>query len=444
MRKPEIMSMIMAVTAALAFSPITADAQIMGLLSLDRLSLLDTQGTGARPLAMGGAYTGVSDDAFALLYNPAGLTQIEDREISFGIHHRQAGIEGIYDGLRTSTDNSNTSFGHLAMVQPISSYDNNIVFGLGVFRAGSSDVEYIRNAIRPDLGGTLGNSLLQSGSIYQYRFGLGAELTPRISVGATLVLWNESVDLKENVSFQASGSDSSYNYTDDVSTDLDGVSLEFGIMMWVTDFVKAGVTMSTPSKLYYDGDASDSYAGTFPDGTPWTTDDGYYYVEDEFTLPMKFTGGLSVEVDNLILAADVTYSDFSQTEYNDLGLVHDTEPERDVLESVFGYSAGAEFTVPGTTVSLRGGYANMPLRLKGMDEMTYIIDEPDEWELRTEYDFFKIKDDRQFFTFGIGGIVDDVLALDFALTYGKFERETQFFTDKRDFTEVIVSGSYRF
>lgn len=432
------------IAAILAFSPAIVNAQIIGLLSLDRLSLLDVRGTGARPLSMGGAYTAVSDDAFAVFYNPAGLTQIGDRELSFGIHHAQSGIENTYEGIRASTDNSSTSFGHLAMVQPVSSYGNNVVFGLGVFRAATSDIEYVRNAVRPDLGGTLANSLLQSGSIYQYRFALGAELTPRISAGATLVLWNESLDLKESISLQAAGSDSSYAYSDDVSADLDGVSLEFGIMLWVTDFIKAGVTMATPAKLYFDGDGDDSFTGTFPDGTPWTTDDQSYYVEDEFTLPMKFAGGLAMEVENLLLAVDLSYSDYAQTEYNDLRLVDETEPQRDVLESVFGFCAGAEFTVPGTAVSLRGGYASMPLVLKGMEEMTYVIDEPDNWGLATEYEFFKIRDDRRFYTFGIGGIIDEALALDLALTYGKFERETRFLTEKRDFTEIIVSGSYRF
>ena len=39
-------------------------------------------GIGARATAMGGAFTGLADDATALYWNPAGLTQIEGREFS--------------------------------------------------------------------------------------------------------------------------------------------------------------------------------------------------------------------------------------------------------------------------------------------------------------------------------------------------------------------------
>ncbi|UCD15014.1 MAG: hypothetical protein JSV34_04635 [Candidatus Omnitrophota bacterium] len=38
---------------------------------------------GARPLAMGGAFVGVADDANATYWNPAGLTQLEDIELTY-------------------------------------------------------------------------------------------------------------------------------------------------------------------------------------------------------------------------------------------------------------------------------------------------------------------------------------------------------------------------
>ena len=394
-----------------------AEAQILGLLSLERLSLLDAGGTGGRPMAMGSAYTAVSDDAFALLYNPAGPIQIEDREISFGIHHRQVEIDGVYDSYRAATDNSYTSFGHIAYINPLDSYYANAVFGIGVFRVASSDLEYIRNDSRSDLEGTIMNSFKQSGTIYQYRIGWGIELTPKIAVGANLVLWNSSVDFNETVDYTHGASDSSYTLSDNGSADLDGVSLELGVMLWLSDHVKAGLTLSTPAKLYYDGEGGNSYAGTFPDGYGWSTDDEYYYIEDEFSIPMKFTGGISFSAGDLLLAADLTWCDFSQVEYNNLNLSSELDPMRDVIESSFSYSIGGEFTVPGTTMSIRGGYSWMPLAMQGMDELTYVIDTPSEWGIITEYDFVTIEDDRQFFSLGIGGIVDDVLALDLGLRY---------------------------
>ncbi|MEK9137373.1 MAG: hypothetical protein AAB393_09635, partial [Bacteroidota bacterium] len=42
---------------------------------------------GARSLGMGGAYTGVANDYSALFWNPAGLTQLQHGEFSFGLSH---------------------------------------------------------------------------------------------------------------------------------------------------------------------------------------------------------------------------------------------------------------------------------------------------------------------------------------------------------------------
>ena len=47
-------------------------------------TFIDGLGVGARPMAMGSAYTAVSDDLMAIYYNPAGLAQIERHEILLG------------------------------------------------------------------------------------------------------------------------------------------------------------------------------------------------------------------------------------------------------------------------------------------------------------------------------------------------------------------------
>jgi len=46
-------------------------------------SLMETRGLGARAIAMGGAYTAVSDDVSACYYNPAGLAQIHGNQARF-------------------------------------------------------------------------------------------------------------------------------------------------------------------------------------------------------------------------------------------------------------------------------------------------------------------------------------------------------------------------
>ncbi|MBN2185510.1 MAG: hypothetical protein JW746_09295 [Candidatus Krumholzibacteriota bacterium] len=424
--------------------PVEAGSQVIGMLTIERLSLLDTYRTGARPFAMGGAYTAVSDDAFALLFNPAGLTQVEKSEITFGIQHLKLDIDNEYETWNSGSSNSYTSFGHLAMTTPAGSYGRNIVIGFGVFRVGSSDIEYIRKGLRPDLDGMIENIFLQSGSIYQYRFGIGAELVDNISVGATIVLWDESVKFTETLRFNETGTDSSYLYIDDSSAELDGISMEFGIMMWLNRYVRAGLTFSTPAALSYSGSGNDHYEGTFQDGTGWNTASEAFLTEDDLTLPMQFRGGLSFQSGYFLAAADISYCDYSQTKFNDLKLIDMDYPGNSILREVVNYNIGAEFTFPSAPLKLRAGYSYMPLKLQAMDELTYVIDTVDEWGLVTEYDYFDVNDERQFFTFGIGGIVDEVLILDLGLAFGSYERETRYLREKRDIMEIAITAGYRF
>lgn len=52
-------------------------------------------GTGARPAAMGGAYTALADDVNALSYNPGGLAQVKSREL--GATHAEWLLDTTFD-----------------------------------------------------------------------------------------------------------------------------------------------------------------------------------------------------------------------------------------------------------------------------------------------------------------------------------------------------------
>jgi len=65
--------------AAVCFSLIASLLNAAGTTSATFLKL----GVGARPVAMGSAFTGISDDVNAVLWNPGGLVNIEKKEFSF-------------------------------------------------------------------------------------------------------------------------------------------------------------------------------------------------------------------------------------------------------------------------------------------------------------------------------------------------------------------------
>jgi long-subunit fatty acid transport protein len=427
----------------LAGIPAASKAQTMAVLTLERLSTLDTWGTGAKAWGMGGAYVSISDDALGLIYNPAGIARSNGKEISFGMHQLWQDVDENYDGTTSSTSGSYTAFGHIAAIFPYETYTTDLKFGFGIFRVGSSNLEYIKDAQRTDLDGEVRNVFLQTGSIYHYKFAVAGNLTRNISIGGTFVIWDESPNFTEEISYSGPG-DSSYVFTDNVTADLDGVSFEFGVLARLSTFFHAGLVFSTPAWITYQGSGSEYYDGTYQDGDEWTTEPYAFYGEEKYTLPMNFKMGTSLQAENLVVALDLSYADYRQTEYNGQKIYYENDPTIDVMKQVWSYRAGAELTIPWTTLSVRAGYMYLPMPYKGMEELTYVVEDQNQFWLNTEWDFATIKEDRHYYTAGVGYVFDDALAVDVAVSVGSFERSTTWLTEKRTMTEFVASAAYRF
>jgi hypothetical protein len=420
--------------SALLLIPATSDAQVGVGISLERLGILMTPGTGARPLSMGYSYTAVSDDAFSLLYNPAGLAQIRRKEISFGLHHTNRDVENTYLDLKATQSGSYTSLGHFAFVYPYPTYRGSLVLGFGVFKAGSSDLETLRTAYISDIPATVENIYTQSGNIYQYHFGVGIDISPQIAVGADLVIWDESIDFTEQ--WMHDEVVSRDIFTDDVSVDMDGVSFNLGLLVRVSEIIRAGFMFTSPTWISFNGDGVTTDEGTF-----YESDPVYGVIDEEYTLPMQLRGGLSASLAGLLLSADVAYIDYSQTKYEGQRLIDDLTPGRpNVFDAAWNFFAGAEFTFPNVPLRLRGGYAYMPLSLKIIEEISYL--DVDEW-ITYYYDVETVRE-RQFFSFGAGVLLDRVLSVDAAVMLGSYERDTGYLVEEQKFTDVILSGTYRF
>jgi hypothetical protein len=430
-------------TVILFLNAVPARSQIIGTLQADRLNLLNTYESGARPASLGGAFTAISDDAFALLYNPAGLTQIKKKELSFGIHYAANDLSTNYLGYNSLIPNSSTGISHLTTVYPLPTYRGSLVLGFGIFRVGDSNLEYFKSAYLDDLSGTVRNRLNQTGTIYQYRFGAGIDVSPRVAVGANLIVWDESLQFIEEISYEGTG-DSTYVFGDDVSAGLDGLSLEMGFLFKLSRQLRAGLKISSPVWLSYEGDGIEYYDGSYPGGGAWTTDPYYYDIKDEYTLPMKFRGGISYQLKNLLISADAEYCDYTQTKYNGLKLCNDINPGKPVLKETVDFNMGAELTLPFYPVKLRAGYSYVPSRFVGFEEMAYIVETPETWGINSEWYPFGITKKREFYSLGIGGLIDQVLKVDLNIAVGSFERESDYLSEKIETTRISFSTAYRF
>ncbi|MGD1048790.1 MAG: hypothetical protein ABR899_08590 [Candidatus Krumholzibacteriaceae bacterium] len=438
------LAVVAAIAVLMTGIPHGSHAQVLSGLALERLGVLFTPGTGARPFAMGGAYTALSDDGFALIYNPAGLAEVQRKEISFGLDERNDEITNTYQGLRSSQSSSYTSLGHITAVYPYPTYRGSLVFAVGVFQAGTSNLESVKNAYLSGINATAENGYDQSGTIYQYDFGLGVDLSPRVALGASLVLWDESLDFTDGIDY--ADADSSARWRDNVELDLDGVSFNVGLLVRLDENLRAGFSFTSPAWLTYRGSGTTTYDGTYAAGGGWTTDPQYGDIHEDYTLPMKFSAGLALKTGALKVDADLSYCDYSQTKYNGRVITNELEAGlTHVLKQTWDFRLGAEATLPQAPISFRAGFAYVPLELSTVEEIAYIADDAPTSIVAD----FATAHERKFFTFGVGGVIDRVLALDLGVAIGGYEKVTSdgartVLSEKRSITEAVLSGTYRF
>lgn len=121
---------------------------------------------GARAVAMGGAYTALSDDANALHYNPAGLGRVSRNQLTFMHNEFFSGISQQYIGLAMRSG---------------------LGFNLNYFDSGDIPRTTLSNPTGAGLGNT-GMTDLAFGA------GYGRALSDSLSLGAGVKIIRESID----------------------------------------------------------------------------------------------------------------------------------------------------------------------------------------------------------------------------------------------------------
>ncbi|MCX6830560.1 MAG: PorV/PorQ family protein, partial [candidate division Zixibacteria bacterium] len=158
-------------------------------------------GVGARANGMGDAFVAVSNDATAMYYNPAGLTQLYDREVIFTHVDYPAEISYEFVGL----------------AYPLYRVGGVLGFGFYMLNGGSFDEtthEY-----------PLGTGRTFGAREYAATMSYGRNLTDRFSVGLTLKFIDELYEEERSSGWAA-----------DVGTNYDTGFRNFKISMVITNF----------------------------------------------------------------------------------------------------------------------------------------------------------------------------------------------------------------
>ncbi|UCD95276.1 MAG: hypothetical protein JSU69_04295 [Candidatus Zixiibacteriota bacterium] len=385
-------------------------------------------GFGARQMAMGGAGI-MGMDGTALFYNPANLARIPRIEFNLGLSYQKFKDESFTRVLGPGTvlddgdQKTNTRLNTAILSIPYPTYRGSLVFGVGMVRQADFDKVSTLLYEEDDAGTLISNPqrTFESGGLNQWGFGMGIDLSPRLSFGVTALLYRGKHEFNLQSDIYESG-----QLVDPWSQLLEyrymGIGGKLGLAMQLSRYVGLGLTAELPVNLHVD------WEETF-------ITDGVMYESDEYDLkkPFVFSAGVLARFNNVSLLADADYADWTQLQYGDNVIMElDNELFKEYYREVLGYRIGGEYVLPTVGLSLRAGYFHDPLPYKK--------------------EFFD--KDRRGYSFGFGILVDQVMTIDFAYVRGNYKTFNEL--DSQDFTYKIalnndvaysrafVTGAYRF
>ena len=141
-------------------------------------------GVGVRAMGMGGAFIGVADDFTALYWNPAGLAQLDHREVHIALLRNSHTNDATQAGTRASSQLDNTRFGSLGLVVPYPVYRGSLVFAAGINRVKDFDWSLRQKGLHE--GWSFEDFNRHEGELSLTALAGAVDVSPSLSVGLTL------------------------------------------------------------------------------------------------------------------------------------------------------------------------------------------------------------------------------------------------------------------
>jgi long-subunit fatty acid transport protein len=158
------------------------------------------------------------------------------------------------------------------------------------------------------------------------------------------------------------------------------------------------------------------------------------------SLPLEFgIGGSARPSPDLLVAASVHFSEWSQSEYtgSDINDLRANASFENQYRDVARYHFGVEYQVPQIALDLRAGFYTDPLPFVG----------PRDPDLATDpitNPLVVAKQDRRFMTLGAGLLLDTAVRADVALTRGTFDVTEGPLAENNTVNRAVLGINYRF
>jgi long-subunit fatty acid transport protein len=234
-------------------------------------SSLNPVGSGARALAMGGAFIALADDATAASWNPAGLKHLLRPEVSIVGSYNHRTEHFSFDQPSSSSNRyslTGQNLNYLSLAYPFTWRNNNFVVSFNYQNLYSLDrrMHFQWNYLdaNSDLEGDYKVSYKQEGNLKAVSPAVAVFLTPRLFLGTTLNFWSD--DLSDNgwiehysksASLQISGQpvESYEEWTDRYA--FSGFNMNFGLLWDIDQYLTLGAVLKTPftARLKHKGES---------------------------------------------------------------------------------------------------------------------------------------------------------------------------------------------
>ncbi len=313
----------------------------------------------AEAMGKGSAFTGEADNASAVVYNPAGMTQLGGTHVSIGFGVIQPSVEHFGSaGGRTKMRRDTFQIPHIYVVSDLGFYD--AAFGMGTTTHYGLTTDWA-----PDSFSRYVATRTELENIDTFLTG-AYQVTEKLSVGGGWNYMFSKLDKRKQV-FQASG-----DAFAQIKGDDNGVGYSASSLYKINGKHQVGVLYRSEMDLEYEGNLTaegltGGLAALFsPGGSSYKT--GF---RTELTLPQSVVAGYSFRPNNRwILNMDVDWTDWSSVESERVTFPEESGATRlailDALtasnrdwDSTVAVALGGEY-VWNDQVRLRGGYFYNP------------------------------------------------------------------------------------
>lgn len=216
-------------------------------------------GSGARAAGLGYAFTGIADDATAISWNPAGLTQLYGMEASVigRLGFGSGEVSGFGDLPIDSWDvdvSSNFQLNFASFVVPFNVGNLNVVGGIAYRRAYDFSSEITHTQMTPFADYEIYDKV--SGGINAISPAIGVQLNEMFSVGMTIniLTGNEEFEGDEKTDGMVDAG-SEYKFDQDYS----GTAIDIGLLVKPTDQFSIGATFNLPHTRTVEQHFGDSF-----------------------------------------------------------------------------------------------------------------------------------------------------------------------------------------